>query len=85
MEFGFLQYRGRKIERVPAGLKLTLSGDYEGAGNSGCCPGGDWSDSNVEGLGLENAGLMSFPGSIEGPGYSTTNAIAVNEYSQTSQ
>jgi len=25
------------------------------------------------------------PSAIEGPGYSTTNAIAVNEYSQTSQ
>jgi len=37
------------------------------------------------GLGLENAGVDVVPSSIEGPGYSTTNAIAVNEYSQTSQ
>ena len=40
---------------------------------------------NVDGLGLENAGVDVVPSSEEGPGYSTTNAIAVNEYSQTSQ
>ena len=40
---------------------------------------------NVDGLGLENAGVDVVDSSIEGPGYSTMNAIAVNEYSQTSQ
>jgi len=40
---------------------------------------------NVEGLGLENASVDVIPSPIEGPGYSTMKAIAVNEYSQTSQ
>jgi glutathione reductase (NADPH) len=72
------------IEKVDEGLKLTLSGDQEpiiadvflvATGRS----------PNVEGLGLENAQLDCVPSSEEGPGYSTANAIAVNEYSQTCQ
>ena len=39
----------------------------------------------IDGLGLENTGVEIVPGSVEGPGYSTTKAIAVNEFSQTSQ
>ena len=72
------------IEKVDAGLKLTLSGDQEpiiadvflvATGRS----------PNIEGLGLENAQIDYVPSSLEGPGYSTSNAIAVNEYSQTGQ
>ncbi|MFM8008288.1 MAG: FAD-dependent oxidoreductase, partial [Dolichospermum sp.] len=40
---------------------------------------------NIEGLGLENAQLDCVPSSEAGPGYSTSNAISVNEYSQTCQ
>jgi glutathione reductase (NADPH) len=40
---------------------------------------------NVEGLGLENVGITLVPSSIEGPGYSTFQAIAVDEFSRTSQ
>jgi len=49
------------VEKLSAYLQdhLTLSGDYE-EGDSGCCPGGDWS-LECGGLGLENAGVMSFP------------------------
>ena len=72
------------IEKVDEGLKLTLSGDQEpiiadvflvATGHS----------PNIEGLGLENAQIDYVPSSLEGPGYSTSNAIAVNEYSQTGQ
>ena len=72
------------IEKVDEGLKLTLSGDQEpiiadvflvATGRS----------PNIEGLGLENAQIDYVPSSLEGPGYSTSNAIAVNEYSQTGQ
>jgi glutathione reductase (NADPH) len=74
-----------KIERVPAGLKLTLSGDYEEPVTADVVLAATGRTPNIEGLGLENAGVDVVPSSIEGPGYSTTNAIAVNEYSQTSQ
>jgi glutathione reductase (NADPH) len=36
-------------------------------------------------LGLENAGVELVATSLEGPGYSTASAIAVNEFSQTTQ
>ncbi|WP_414755987.1 glutathione-disulfide reductase [Anabaena sp. CCY 9910] len=72
------------VEQVPEGLKINLSGDQEPIiadvflVATGRVP-------NVDGLGLENAGVDVVASSIEGPGYSTMNAIAVNEYSQTSQ
>ncbi|MBD2253782.1 glutathione-disulfide reductase [Nostoc parmelioides] len=72
------------VEQVPDGLKINLSGDQEPIiadvflVATGRVP-------NVDGLGLENAGVDVVASSIEGPGYSTMNAIAVNEYSQTSQ
>ncbi|ABA21862.1 NADPH-glutathione reductase [Trichormus variabilis ATCC 29413] len=72
------------VEQVPDGLKINLSGDQEPIiadvflVATGRVP-------NVDGLGLENAGVDVVASSVEGPGYSTMNAIAVNEYSQTSQ
>jgi glutathione reductase (NADPH) len=72
------------IEKVAEGLKLTLTGDKEpiiadvllvATGRS----------PNIESLGLENAQLDCIPSSEEGPGYSTADAISVNEYSQTCQ
>jgi glutathione reductase (NADPH) len=73
------------VEKVPEGIKLTLSqADQEPIiadvflVATGRMP-------NVEGLGLENAGVDLVEGNIEGPGYSNMMAIAVNEFSQTSQ
>lgn len=67
------------------GLKINLSGDQEPIiadvflAATGRAP-------NVEGLGLENAGVKVVEDDcLEGPGYSMASAIAVNEYSQTTQ
>lgn len=74
----------KSVERVTEGLKLTLSNESEPIiadvflAATGRIP-------NVEGLGLENAGIDVVESLVEGPGYSTNYAIAVNEYSQTSQ
>ena len=75
----------KEVERVPEGLKLNLSGEYEEQVIADVILAATGRAPNVEGLGLENAGIDLVPSSIEGPGYSTTSAIAVNEYSQTSQ
>ncbi|QMS89471.1 glutathione-disulfide reductase [Nostoc edaphicum CCNP1411] len=75
----------KAIERVPEGLKLTLSGDDQEPIIADVFLVATGRTPNVDGLGLENAGVDVVPSSIEGPGYDTTNAIAVNEYSQTSQ
>lgn len=75
----------KEVERVPEGLQLKLSGEYEEPVIADVILAATGRTPNVEGLGLENAGVDVVPSAIEGPGYSTTNAIAVNEYSQTSQ
>lgn len=75
----------KEVERVPEGLKLNLSGEHEEQVIADVILAATGRTPNVEGLGLENAGIDLVPSSIEGPGYSTTSAIAVNEYSQTSQ
>ncbi|MHC0064080.1 glutathione-disulfide reductase [Nostoc sp. UIC 10890] len=75
----------KAIERLPEGLKLTLSGDDQEPIIADVFLVATGRTPNVDGLGLENAGVDVVPSSIEGPGYETTNAIAVNEYSQTSQ
>ncbi|MDM9585343.1 MULTISPECIES: glutathione-disulfide reductase [unclassified Nostoc] len=75
----------KAIERVPEGLKLTLSGDDQEPVIADVFLVATGRTPNVDGLGLENAGVDVVASSIEGPGYATTNAIAVNEYSQTSQ
>ncbi|ODG96616.1 glutathione-disulfide reductase [Nostoc sp. KVJ20] len=75
----------KAIERVPEGLKLTLSEDDQEPIIADVFLVATGRTPNVDGLGLENAGVDLVPSSIEGPGYDTTNAIAVNEYSQTSQ
>lgn len=73
------------IEQVQQGLKLSLSGENEEPVIADVFLVATGRSPNVDGLGLENAGVDVVPSSVEGPGYSTTNAIAVNEYSQTSQ
>lgn len=75
----------KEIERVPEGLKLMLSGEYQEPVTADAVLAATGRTPNVKGLGLENAGVNVVPSSLEGPGYSTTSAIAVNEYSQTSQ
>ncbi|KAF3887245.1 MULTISPECIES: glutathione-disulfide reductase [Nostocales] len=73
------------VERVPEGLKLNLSGEHTESIVADVFLAATGRAPNVEDLGLENAGVDVVPSDIEGPGYSTMNAIAVNEYSQTSQ
>ncbi|MEC4814215.1 MAG: glutathione-disulfide reductase [Scytonema sp. PMC 1069.18] len=73
------------VERVPEGIKLTLSGEYQEPVIADVFLVATGRVPNVEGLGLENAGVDLVESHIDGPGYSTMNAIAVNEYSQTSQ
>ncbi|MCM0591780.1 MAG: glutathione-disulfide reductase [Gloeotrichia echinulata IR180] len=73
------------IEQVPEGLKLSLTGEHEESVIADVFLVATGRSPNIDGLGLENAGVNVVPSSVEGPGYSTTNAISVNEYSQTSQ
>ncbi len=73
------------VEKVPEGLKLTLSDENLAPIIADVFLVATGRAPNVDGLGLENAGVGLVAGAIEGPGYSTLNAIAVNEYSQTSQ
>ena len=75
----------KEVERVPEGLKLMLAGEHQDTVTADVFLAATGRIPNVDGLGLENAGVDVVPSSIEGPGYSTTSAIAVNEYSQTSQ
>jgi len=73
------------IDRVPEGLKLTLSDSDREPIVADVVLAATGRTPNVEGLGLENVGVDVVPTSLEGPGYATTSAIAVNEFSQTSQ
>ncbi|GAB1538728.1 glutathione-disulfide reductase [Scytonema sp. NUACC21] len=73
------------VERVPEGLKLMLSGEDTEPIVADVFLVATGRAPNIEGLGLENADVDIVPSDIEGPGYSTMSAIAVNEYSQTSQ
>ncbi len=83
----------KAVERLPEGFKLTLSGEDQEPVIADVFLVATGRTPNVDGLGLENAGVDLVPSSMEGPGYSTTNAfalgvggaIAVNEYSQTNQ
>lgn len=75
----------KSVEKVPEGLKLTLSDENQAPIIADVFLVATGRAPNVDGLGLENAGVGLVAGTIEGPGYSTLNAIAVNEYSQTSQ
>ena len=70
------------VEKTSQGLKLNLSGDRQSViadvllVATGRVP-------NVDGLGLNKAGVDLVPSEVEGHGYGTMNAIAVDEYSQT--
>jgi len=73
------------VEHLPEGFKLALSGEDQEPVIADVFLVATGRIPNVDGLGLENAGIDVVPNSVEGPGYYTTSAIAVNEYSQTSQ
>jgi glutathione reductase (NADPH) len=73
------------IERVPEGLKVSLSGENQEPVIADVFLVATGRTPNVDGLGLENAGIEVVASSVEGHGYGMANAIAVNEYSQTSQ
>lgn len=73
------------IEKVTEGLKLTLSGENQEPIIADVFLVATGRSPNIEGLGLENAQLDCVPSSEAEPGYSISNAIAVNEYSQTCQ
>ncbi|MEI6369646.1 MAG: glutathione-disulfide reductase [Nostocales cyanobacterium ELA608] len=73
----------RAIEKVTEGLKLTLSGENQEPIIADVFLVATGRSPNIEELGLENAQIDCVPSSVEEPGYSVTNAISVNEYSQT--
>ncbi|MBE8992213.1 glutathione-disulfide reductase [Nostoc sp. LEGE 12450] len=75
----------KTVERVAEGFKLTLSGEDQEPIIADVFLVATGRTPNVDALGLENAGVDVVATSMEGPGYNTTNAIAVNEYSQTNQ
>lgn len=73
------------VEKVPEGLKISLSEENQEPIIADVFLVATGRVPNVDGLGLENAGVEVVGADIEGPGYNTESAIAVNEYSQTSQ
>jgi glutathione reductase (NADPH) len=73
------------LEKVPEGLKLNLSGESGESIIADQVLVATGRRPNIDGLGLENAGVELVATSLEGPGYSTASAIAVNEFSQTTQ
>ncbi len=75
----------KQVEKVDERLKLTLSGAEEESITADVFLAATGRDPNVEGLGLENAGVNVIATPSDGIGYSTRSAIAVNEFSQTSQ
>ncbi|MDZ7958283.1 MAG: glutathione-disulfide reductase [Aulosira sp. DedQUE10] len=74
-----------QVEREQEGLKLSLSGENQEPVIADVILVATGRIPNVDGLGLENAGIEIVASSEEGLGYGMANAIAVNEYSQTSQ
>ena len=74
------------VEKVSEGLQLKLSGESQETLIADVFLAATGRAPNVEGLGLDKVGVkVVVDNSLEGPGYSMASAIAVNEYSQTSQ
>lgn len=71
------------VEKTSQGLKLSLSGEREEPIIADVFLVATGRIPNVDGLGLDKAGVKVITNSMDGPGYDTTSAIAVNEYSQT--
>lgn len=76
----------KEVEQVPQGLKLKLAGESQETVSADVFLAATGRAPNVKGLGLDKAGVeVVADDCLEGPGYSMASAIAVNEYSQTSQ
>ncbi|AFY53167.1 NADPH-glutathione reductase [Rivularia sp. PCC 7116] len=73
------------VEKTSPGLELSLSGEQQEAVVADVFLVATGRVPNVDGLGLEKAKVDLVPSAVEGHGYGTTNAIIVNEYSQTNQ
>ncbi|MGB6295923.1 MAG: glutathione-disulfide reductase [Rivularia sp. (in: cyanobacteria)] len=71
------------VEKTSQGLKLSLSGEQEEPIVADVFLVATGRIPNVQGLGLYKAGVDMVTSPMDGPGYDTTSAIAVNEYSQT--
>ena len=71
------------VEKTSQGLKLSLSGEEEEPVIADVFLVATGRIPNVQGLGLEKARVDMVTNPMDGPGYDTTSAIAVNEYSQT--
>jgi len=72
------------VEKTSQGLELKLSGEYEKPIIADVLLVATGRIPNVEGLGLDKVGIDLVTNSMDGPGYGTMDAIAVNDYSQTS-
>lgn len=75
----------KQVEKVAEGLKLTVSGEQEETIVADVFLAATGRDPYVDGLGLENVGVDVVSSPVDGLGYSTRSAIAVNDFSQTSQ
>jgi glutathione reductase (NADPH) len=75
----------KSVERKSKKLKISLSGETNDSIKADVFLVATGRAPNVDGLGLENVGIQLVPTSLEGPGYSTFQAIGVDEYSRTSQ
>ncbi|MBW4551907.1 MAG: glutathione-disulfide reductase [Aphanocapsa sp. GSE-SYN-MK-11-07L] len=73
------------VAKTKKGLALSLTGETNEVLEADTFLVATGRLPNVDRLGLDNAGIQLVQGVIEGPGYSTTTAIAVDEYSRTSQ
>lgn len=71
------------VEKVSDGLKLTLSTESKQPIVTDVLLAATGRVPNVDGLGLDKAGVNLVDSTVEGHGYGTMNAIAVNKYSQT--
>ena len=71
------------VEKVSNGLKLTLSTKSKEPIMTDVLLVATGRVPNVDRLGLDKAGVNLVDSTVEGHGYGTMNAIAVNEYSQT--
>ncbi|MEO1374096.1 MAG: glutathione-disulfide reductase [Cyanobacteria bacterium J06635_10] len=71
------------VEKTSQGLELKLSGEERKPVIADVFLVATGRIPNVEGLGLENVAIDLVSNSMDGPGYGTMKAIAVNDYSQT--
>ncbi|AKG22307.1 glutathione-disulfide reductase [Calothrix sp. 336/3] len=75
----------QSLEKTPEGIKINFADENQPAITADVFLAATGRTPNVDGLGLENAGVEMVSSQLEGPGYKSTQAIAVNESSQTSQ